>query len=605
MLHKGILGHVNQSSKAIFHQVMYSDSGGDMKHFIPVLFLLSLLTISCEQSEYSEMAFTDFLNHSYADLLKTRPELVTELGMDDELGMSGRELNSWDEADMASREKLETDILRSLQSFDLENLLPEERLSYKVYEAYLQDLVDRHPYRRHSYLLSYMITSVNISTERFFSEIIPVTNREEADNYIARLYVVRDKMVQIDRQLEIQENHGITLPSVLYQATLNSIRSVSRQKSVNCSFYTAFQEKLKGLSLDQEETKRFLTRAEEACRDSVIPGYKILEERLISQQASAVKETGVSHLPEGGEYYSLILKHHTNSDIPPERIHKRGQEELERIHIQMRRLFHDLGYDDTQSISALFRKLNENEKILSGQQVLEEHERLIDRAKDWMAPHFSRFPHTEAEVKGDRRGGFYIPPSLDGSRPGVFYASFGSVGKFTLPTLTFHETYPGHHYQIALAGEAVLPLFRRQAMFTGYLEGWALYAEYLMDRTGFYEDDIPGRLGYLQAQAFRAARLVVDTGLHMYNWSISEAVSYFAETTGFDQSFARHQVYRYLVWPGQAASYYTGFLEFRDLLKLEEDRLGDDFDYAVFHEAILSAGPMPLTTLKEEIFHYD
>ena len=147
-----------------------------------------------------------------------------------------------------------------------------------------------------------------------------------------------------------------------------------------------------------------------------------------------------------------------------------------------------------------------------------------------------------------------------------------------------------------------LPDFQRQAMFTGFLEGWALYSENLMAITGYYENDPFGRLGHLQAEAFRAARLVVDTGLHVFDWSIKKAADFFAGNTGFSPGFAQDQVYRYLVWPGQATAYYTGFMGFQALQDAEKERLGENFSYKDFHRTVLANGPMPLTILKTEVF---
>ena len=447
-----------------------------------------------------------------------------------------------------------------------------------------------------------MITSVNITTEQFFTEIIPVNNTVDAEKYIQRLMAVNRKMEEVDNQLQIQEDMGITLPSALISPTLNNIRSVTRNKGGNTSFYLTFKQKIQQLNIDQEKMNSLLEDAESACNESVIPGYKLLEQRLISQQNTAVKKTGVGVLPDGKEYYNYTLAHHTNSDMNAEEIHNKGIDELMRIHKEMRTIFQDLGYKSDQDIEILYQLLEKDDTRVSGDKIVDTHIKLISYARLWMKKLFHDFPHSEAVVKADQRGGYYIPPSFDGSRPGIFYASTGSVSYFTLPTLTFHETYPGHHFQITLTAELDIPFFQRQAWFTGYLEGWALYAEYLMAETGFYENDPFGRLGHLQAEAFRAARLVVDTGLHIYDWDINRATDFFSRNTGFSRGFAQNQIYRYLVWPGQAASYYTGYMELKSILNREKTRLGEDFNYGDFHRKLLANGPMPLTLLKNEIF---
>jgi len=583
-----------------------------LKDLIPFIFILVFLS-GCKENEISlsadgqmekleNLPFPLFLDSSFYSLLKTYPELVTEYGMDKQLGMSGTDLNSYNEDYLIEREKLETGILRQLQTYDRSVLSEKEQISYSIYREYMEDLVRGQKFRHHEYLLSYMITSVNITTEQFFTEIIPVLTVIDAEKYIQRLLAVNKKMEEVVNQLFIQEELGITLPSVLIQPTLNSIRSITRNKGRNTSFYITFKQKLQSLNLEEDKLNTLLEDAERACNESIIPGYKLLEQKLMTQQNIAVQTTGVGALADGLEYYDYALSHHTNSNLSAEEIHNIGKKELDRIHSEMKTIFQTLGYSTDEKIEILYNQLEKDDTRVFGGNIVETHNKLIIDAQNWMKNLFLDFPRSEAVVKEDQRGGYYIPPSHDGSRPGIFYASTGSVSYFTLPTLTFHETYPGHHYQIALTGEMDTPFFQRQAWFTGYLEGWALYSEYLMAETGFYENDPFGRLGHLQAEAFRAARLVVDTGLHIYDWDINKASDYFSENTGFSEGFAQNQIYRYLVWPGQAASYYTGFLEFKNLLSAEKQKLGSNFDYGLFHKKLLANGPMPLTLLKNEIF---
>jgi uncharacterized protein (DUF885 family) len=170
-----------------------------------------------------------------------------------------------------------------------------------------------------------------------------------------------------------------------------------------------------------------------------------------------------------------------------------------------------------------------------------------------------------------------------------------------MPTLAYHEGLPGHHLQIALAQESDLPLFRNVIGFTGYTEGWALYAEHLARELGWYEDDPYGELGRLQAQAFRAARLVVDTGLHAKGWSFDQAHEFMVENTGHDPGFMQFEVSRYVAWPGQATAYMVGMLRILDLRQRAMERLGERFDLRAFHEVVLSNGSMPLEILERVV----
>jgi uncharacterized protein (DUF885 family) len=179
---------------------------------------------------------------------------------------------------------------------------------------------------------------------------------------------------------------------------------------------------------------------------------------------------------------------------------------------------------------------------------------------------------------------------------------------YAMPTLAYHEAIPGHHFQIALAQEMQnLPAFRQGLMFTAYTEGWALYAEQLAVELGWYADDPYGLLGMLQAQAFRAARLVVDTGLHAEGWTFEQAQDFFTENTGFDVGDSidpQQQIARYLVWPGQATAYYIGYLKFMELRQRAMDQLGDRFDLIEFHRVVLGSGAMPLDILESVVDRY-
>jgi uncharacterized protein (DUF885 family) len=205
--------------------------------------------------------------------------------------------------------------------------------------------------------------------------------------------------------------------------------------------------------------------------------------------------------------------------------------------------------------------------------------------------------------------GMYVSASLDGSRPGAFHAGPGTAPeqRYAMPTLAYHEAVPGHHFQIALAQESDLPTFRNAMSFVGYAEGWALYAEQLASELGWYDDDPYGDLGRLQAEAFRAARLVVDTGLHAKGWTFDQAEDFFRENTGFESDDSvppQGQIARYVVWPGQSTSYKIGMIKMLQLRQRAMDQLGDQFDLKEFHNVLLSSGSMPLEILERVVDDY-
>jgi uncharacterized protein (DUF885 family) len=212
-----------------------------------------------------------------------------------------------------------------------------------------------------------------------------------------------------------------------------------------------------------------------------------------------------------------------------------------------------------------------------------------------------------AYIEAGAPGGYYNAPSMDGKRPGAYYINLRDTAEnptWTLPTLTYHESIPGHHLQIAMQQEAPLPLIRQFGGFSAYVEGWALYAEQLAFEMGMYDKDPFGEVGYLQSALFRACRLVVDTGMHHKRWSREQAIEFMATTDGDLVSAVTTEIERYCVWPGQACSYKVGHAMWNKLRSQAKAALGDRFDIRQFHDAGLLAGAMPLTVLEHVIGDY-
>jgi uncharacterized protein (DUF885 family) len=251
-------------------------------------------------------------------------------------------------------------------------------------------------------------------------------------------------------------------------------------------------------------------------------------------------------------------------------------------------------------LPTLYGRVAGDSGLLSGDEIVAGYEAIIAEAAANVGEAFDLVPQADVIVIGGQSGGYYIPPAVDGSRPGAFYAvAVGSETRFSMPTLAYHEAIPGHHFQIAIQQELEgLPSFRNGETFTAYVEGWALYAELLASELGFYEDDPYGNLGRLQGEAFRAARLVVDTGIHAQGWTFEEAVNYMEENTGLPRRMVEGQIARYIVWPGQATAYKIGMIKILALRQKAMDELGAAFDLKEFHNIVLSNGSVPLDILE-------
>ena len=272
----------------------------------------------------------------------------------------------------------------------------------------------------------------------------------------------------------------------------------------------------------------------------------------------------------------------------------------------MRVLFDELGYPQDETLPELFARVTQDGGIIPAADVRTTYEGIIGAAEMMLDEAFDIFPSANVVVEEDEYGGYYIGPSFDGSRPGAFYASTRfDEPYYAMPSLTYHEAVPGHHTQIAIAMDIDTgPTFRRIVRFTAFVEGWALYAERLAFELGWYDNDIYGNLGRLQYEALRAARLVMDTGIHSLGWSFEEAVQFNIDNVGWSRSASEGAVARYSVAPAQATAYMIGMLHILDARQRAQDALGASFDLREFHRVVLTSGGLPLALLDNVVDRY-
>lgn len=464
-----------------------------MKRIIlPLLMVSALLPLSCggskEQAErpapspgetwesvaprLENLSFDHFLNASYRELTVRTPELVTELGLDGVFGLPGNRLNNLSEEYLGETERIQREILRLLQSYLPEELSEAQQDAREVMEWHLEDLVSAQEFRHQSFPVSHLVVSEPAATELFFTDVQPVETLEQAENYLLRLEQVGMKMGQLADGILIRQIMGIRLPSLSLRWTLGNLADTAQVKPERTLYFRTFEEKLSFLKLDEETEGLLLSRALEACTHSVIPGYRRLEEVLTGQMVPAEGNRGSWILPDGESFYRYALSHHTTTDFTPEEIHRRGHEELERIHRRMRLLFEKIGIDAAQPVARMYRELDSRAERIPADKMVDVYTGLIEEAKSRSAPYFTRFPKAEVLVKGVDAGGFYLPAAVDGSRPGVFFATNTQAGPYyKMPTLTFHETVPGHHFQITLANEADISPSKRGPIFWAIPKG--------------------------------------------------------------------------------------------------------------------------------------
>ncbi|RLC72600.1 MAG: DUF885 domain-containing protein, partial [Chloroflexi bacterium] len=469
-----------------------------------------------------------FLETSYHRLLLRDPELITELGLADAFGVGNDQLTDISDAYIRETQQLEAAILDLLNQYNRAEMTPEQRLSADIYTWYLTDQVRGHEFMYNDYPLNPVISSAHNQLIHFFTQIHPVTNRQDAEAYITRLSQISAKWEQLQEGLRLREETGVILPRFIIQWVQSDLRAIAESEPRSTPFYTVFEEKVNGLQeLSAANRQALLEAAETEINESIIPAYQMLVDYLEHQETIATDDDGVWKFPNGEEYYAHALRHHTTTDLTAGEIHQIGLEEVTRIQAEMRVLFDELGYPSDESLPALFDRVARDGGSLYGDEIVAGYEAIIEEMDQNLDAAFGLRPRADVIVIGGPTGGYYQPPAIDGSRPGAFYASdTGTRPKFSMSSLAYHEAIPGHHLQIAIAQELDLPSCRNAGRCTAYIEGWALYAEQLAWEMGLYEGDPYGNLGRLQYEVWRAVRLVVDTGIHAQGWPYDQAVDY-------------------------------------------------------------------------------
>lgn len=444
-----------------------------------------------------------------------------------------------------------------------------------------------------------------------------VSNDKTARNYVERLRAMGDKLDEVTADMQRQAKAGVVLPAALLERSLIVIQDTVAAKPEVNALVTSFVERMnKVKSLDGPRKQQLEREAAEALKTHVYPAYARMSAALVAlKPAAAAQGAGVGRLPEGAPYYADMLKQATTTDYTPAQVHALGLAEVTRISAEMDTLLQAQGLA-AGSVGARMAALGKDPRFLypndddGRKQALERYQQILDEVSARMPEYFRSLPAKHLTVervptsqeKGSS-GAYYQQAAMDGSRPGMFFANLRDmkeVPQWGMKTLAYHEGIPGHHFQISIAlGLKDLPLIRQQTLYTAYAEGWALYAEEFAAEIGMYKDDPWGDLGRLQLELLRAARLVVDTGLHAEGWSREQAIDYMVSTTGMAEGDVTSEVERYMALPGQACAYKVGELKILELREKAKAALGPKFNLKDFHAVVLENGGVPLTVLEQ------
>jgi uncharacterized protein (DUF885 family) len=500
--------------------------------------------------------------------------------------------------------------LQELARFDRSRMTDAERVSADVMQWQLQIIVDGEPFSDYDFPLD-QFDGANVRIPNLLTVVHPVRTEVDARNYVARLREVDDRMAEASEEAARLVAKGIRPPRFILQSTISQMQQFAGSPAGQNPLVATFVERMNGVqALSASARQQLRDEATKIVESEVYPAWRKAISLLEAQLKAATDDAGLWRFKDGAAIYAHKLKQFTTTNMTAAEIHDLGLREVRRIEGEMDAILRKLGRTEgtvKERMQTLAADLSYPITNEGRTRIMADIDSMIRDADKRSNAVFDLRPHSPViaqpypEFRWASAAASYTAPPLDGSRPGIFQMPLrpSSMTKASLRTLVYHETIPGHHFQVAFSVEnRALPKFRQVRALGGISaigEGWALYAERMVAQEGWYEGDLEGLLGQLDDELFRARRLVVDTGLHAMRWTRQQAIDF-----GIEPS----EVERYVVNPGQACSYKIGQLEIFRLRDKVRAALGQRFSIKEFHNVVLSAGSVPLTVLEREVDSY-
>jgi len=569
---------------------------------------------------FTPVGVNNYVNKVTLQLAIDSPELLTYLGAIDNTPLdfhSGKLADYTKEEEERSIAKLRN-AREGLDDYGPDGLSGQELLTWKIAAWFFDDQLRQAELRYSGYRVN-QISGVTVNMPQFLTDTHVIKNEKSVRRYLSRLAEFGRVLRETHERVADDRANGVIPPDFVIEKALVGMNKFIEGGAAENPLGATLGPKLEALDgLDETTADQLVDEAVQLVATEVIPGYQAMISMFESMLPEATHDAGIWRLPDGDAIYSAKLQSNTTTQYSPDEIHATGLAEVDRIEGEM------LDILDSQGIAGgsfaervrivmedpAHQFPNTDEGRADMIAYLEDFDR---RVMAIAADYFITIPPQPLEIvrvpeysQDSSPGGYYNGPALDGSRPGRFYINQKQTAdnpRWTLPTLMIHEGSPGHHFQISTSQliEGV-PLLRRLSPFSAFSEGWALYSERIAKTDmGLYDDDPLGDLGRLQAEMFRAVRLVVDTGMHAKRWSREQAIEYMITKTGMTTEEVTREIERYVVWPGQATAYKTGQLALLAMREEAELRLGERFDLREFHEAVLMNGAMPLDILKDNL----
>ncbi len=516
-------------------------------------------------------------------------------------------------AHVAAERELAERTLAAAEAIPFDELDPDRQLSHELFVRERRDELRGFAFPRELMPINQFRNPANRFARLGSGQSAqPFETVEDYENFLSRIdgFVawVDQAIVNMRRGMDA----GVVQPAILMERTLPQLQAHIVEDPAESLFYRpveAFPEEL-----PDDERERLREAYADAITRKLVPAYARLHEFISDDYLPAARDTaGLGALPDGEDWYAWLVRYHTTTDLTPDEIHRIGLAEVERIHDEMIAIKEEVGFEG--DLQAFFEHLNTEPRFYFGsrEEMLEAYEALREKADRAAPALFRRIPKATYEIRPveeyreqSAAKGSYQRPSADGTRPGIFYLNTWrpqARPRWAAESLFLHEAVPGHHFQRSSNLELEdVPDFRRHGGVTAFAEGWGLYAESAPVGTamGFYEDPYQ-RFGQLNAELWRAIRLVVDTGLHAKGWSRQDVLDYMYENSAVLETRAVSEAERFMAIPGQALAYKIGQLKILELRRRAEEALGEDFDIREFHARVLEEGDLPLDVLEARI----
>lgn len=546
----------------------------------------------------------DLLEEEWKYTQENIPEIATFLGNHE----YNDRLTDMSEKGFQKRHNHNLEIAEILDTFDIQNLSKDNKINYALYCEKIENEIREYNFNSHLMPLNQMSGIQNEFIQTV--QMMPFKKEKDYQNYLARL---KSLPRQIDQIIDLLNNgieKGYTVPKPAIVNVVSQINGQIPENYKESAYYKLLGE-------NNKISKDLIANIENVIQNDLYNCFTKLSDFLKDTYIPACRDTfGLSSLPEGVQYYEHKLRMMTTTDLSAEQIHKIGLDEVERIYSEMVSIADSLGFKGKYKDFLKHLETDESLYFKTPEELMVTYRDIAKRADQELPPLFKvlpRLPYGVVEIPAHQAPSYptayYMPPDMSMTRAGLFYANTYQLDirpKYEMEALTLHEAVPGHHLQIALSLELDnLPKFRRMAIadYTGYIEGWGLYSEKLGEDMGFYKDAY-SKFGQLSFEIWRACRLVVDTGLHAFEWSRDKAIQFMHEKTGKSTDACAVEVDRYMSIPGQATAYKIGELKILELKKRCIDAKKDNFDIREFHDVILRNGALPLNVLEDHVNEY-